>query len=214
MTALVLSLLLAAEPGAAASLAFAASQAASTAPGTSVNPSQVELVRVVTESKVPHTYSIERPTGTESTIEVATEFDSDRFGLVVVMADRATKVKVEQRHETSLTVQNEGPHLDLVDWKHYVSDWTELPGDVGGTFRSLPISAEDSSRFPRVEMSSVLAEIGRRDPKWLDVVKNAKSIREYPFSVVVSEISFRILARLGGKWVPVYVVHLRRPMGC
>ena len=188
--------------------------AAATAPGNAVSPSRIELVRVVTESKVPHTFSIERPVGTESTIEVATEFDSDRFGLVVVMADRATKVKVEQRYETSLTVQNEGPHLDLVDWKHYVSDWTELPGDVGGAVRSLPISAEDSSRFPRIEMSSVLAEIGRRDPKWLDVVKNAKSIREYPFSVVVSEITFRVLARVGGEWVPVYVVRLRRPMGC
>lgn len=214
MTALVLSLLLAAEPGAAAPLAAAAIPAALAAPGNSVNPSRVEVVRVVTESQSPHAYSIERPTGAESTIEVGVEFASDRFVLVVLMADRATKVKVEQRHETSLTVQDEGPHLDLVDWKHHVSDWVELPGEVGGAFRSLPISAEDSSRFPRVEMSSVLPEIGRRDPRWLDVVKGAKSIREYPFSVGVTEISFRILARLGGKWEPVHVVRLRLPMGC
>ena len=214
MTALVLSLLLAADPGAAAPPNPAATLATSTAPGKWANASLVELVRVVTELEVPHTYSIERPLGTESTIEVSPGFASDRFVLVVLMADRATKVKVEQRHETSLTIQDEGPHLDLVDWKHHVSDWVELPGEVGGAFRSLPISAEDSSRFPHVEMSSVLAEIGLRDPRWLDVVKGAKSIREYPFSVGVTEVSFRILARLGGKWEPVHVVRLRLPTGC
>lgn len=214
MTALLVSLLLAVDPGAAASLPSAAVPAAATAPGNGPNEPRVELVRVVTESEVPFTYSIERPEDAESTFEVPVEFDSDRFGLVVVMADRATKVKVEQRYETSLVAHNEGPHLDLVDWKHYVSDWTELPAGDRGNFRSLPISAEDSSRFPRVEMSSVLAEIGRRDSRWLDVVKNTKSIREYPFSVGVSQVSFRILARLGSGWVPVYVVHLRRPFGC
>ena len=76
---LLLSMLLAADPGAAAPPASAALPAASITPGDGVNPPRVELVRVVTELEVPHTCSIERPVGPESTIEISPEFASDRF---------------------------------------------------------------------------------------------------------------------------------------
>lgn len=35
-------------------------------------------------------------------------------------------LSVFQRHENSVTVMAEGPHCDLIDWKHYDSEWLAL----------------------------------------------------------------------------------------
>ena len=35
-------------------------------------------------------------------------------------------ISVDMYFETSLSISNEGPHLDLVDWLHYKSPWTPL----------------------------------------------------------------------------------------
>lgn len=174
----------------------------------------IESIRVVTLSNPQHTYSIKQPSAAESTIRIDLEHDSDRFDILVALAAKNAKVKLEQRYETSITVQDEGPHLDLVNWKHFISDWVAVPSNKTGCFRSLVISKEESGRFPDVELSSVLEEIKRQDPKWLNVVKNAKSIAEYPFAVGVSVVSFRISAWMDGKWVPIHIIHCKRPMGC
>src|SRR5688572_31178406 len=33
---------------------------------------------------------------------------------------------VQVQYETSVTIMNEGPHLDLVEWKHYTSEWRNI----------------------------------------------------------------------------------------
>lgn len=175
---------------------------------------QVDTIQIATKSKPPRIYTIEKPVEFESTIHIGTEEDSDQYDVKIALSNKKLKLKLEQRYETSLSVQDEGPHLDLVQWKHFVSDWVEVLPRKAGIYRSLLISQEEANRFPSIELSSVLDEIKRQDPNWLNVVKNAKSIRDYPFSIGVSTVSFRISVFTGNKWIPVHVVHCLHPMGC
>lgn len=175
---------------------------------------RIKSVRVVSLSSPPQVYPIPTPEGFESTIQIELEHDADQFDVQVALINAKTKLRVEQCYETSISVQDEGPHLDLVNWKHYVSDWVVIPSIKSGGFRSRVISKEESKRFPDVDLSSVMEEIKRQDPKWLNVVINAKSIRDFPFVIGVSVVSFRISAWVGGKWIPIHIVHCKRPMGC
>ena len=46
------------------------------------------------------------------------------------------KVEVYQSFETSVTIMNEGPHCDLIDWKHYRSYWNKLIPTARNSFNS------------------------------------------------------------------------------
>ncbi len=47
----------------------------------------------------------------------------DRILVLHPPAGETREFMTEQRFETSLTVSAEGPHLDLLDWKHHYSPW-------------------------------------------------------------------------------------------
>ena len=64
--------------------------------------------------------------------------------------------KIEQRYETSLTIMNEGPHIDLLDWKHYISERKELETGDGLTFLSKEVSSEE---FPEVSQTEIVKTV-------------------------------------------------------
>jgi len=43
-----------------------------------------------------------------------------------VALQKEGEIKLYQSFENSITIINEGPHCDLVKWKHYNSEWKEL----------------------------------------------------------------------------------------
>ena len=174
----------------------------------------IDAIYIKTRSDPPYVYLIKKPKGLESSVQIDTEYDSDQFDIKIESSSPKAKLKVEQRYETSLSILNEGPHLDLINWKHFISDWVEVPAIGTGVHRSLLISEKESSQFPNIEFSDLIKEIKRKDPKWLHVIGNVRSIREYPFSVYVSTLTFRISLLIDNKWVPIHSVHCRRPTGC
>lgn len=123
--------------------------------------------------------------------------------------------KIEQRFETSLTVMDEGPHLDLTDWKHYRSEWKEISKLEDNKFLTLKLSESDSSRFPAVTMRDVRREVARvSGGKWSRLVRQARTINDYPLGVGVSKVSLRIKVREGGQWKAIKRLDFTIPMGC
>lgn len=123
--------------------------------------------------------------------------------------------KIEQQFETSLMVMDEGPHLDLTDWKHYRSEWREIRKLDDHKFLTLKLSEADSSKFPKVSMQEVYREVARRgDGKWARLARSARTVNDYPLGVGVNKISLRIKVREDNEWRVIKRLEFIIPMGC
>ena len=130
-------------------------------------------------------------------------------------ADSRFEFKIEQQYETSLVVSDEGPHMDLDDWKHYRSPWREIKSLGDGKFLTLKLSEADMNRFPAVTMQEVYREVSRRDGgRWGKLIRQAKTLNDGPLMVLVSKFSLRVKVKADGEWVVLKLLEFFLPMGC
>lgn len=112
---------------------------------------------------------------------------------LLVKNSKLKNVSIKQRYQTSLTVMDEGPHLDLLKWKHYESEWKELE-ENNGIYRSIRYNNDDSNRFPKFseeKLYKYILELG--ETRWAELIKNPT----YPdgekhYVVGISRITFKI----------------------
>jgi hypothetical protein len=124
--------------------------------------------------------------------------------------------KIEQRYETSISIQNEGPHCDLTNWKHYTSPWKEIPKLNNQTYQCLVYEHEDYQKFPEVSVADLKNHVkANYDKEWHDLISGISSIRDYPSSVGIS----RYFIRISGidkdtKALVTKMLIFENPMGC
>ena len=127
----------------------------------------------------------------------------------------AREFKVEQQFETSMAIGDEGPHVDLINWKHYTSDWKEIENVGENRFRTFRVSEADTQRFPAATSQEihrvVLKEGGKR---WGDLARQCKTPFDPPCYVGLSRISFRISAYEDGNWNEIHRINFSIPLGC
>jgi len=123
--------------------------------------------------------------------------------------------RVHIQYQTSITVMNEGPHLDLLNWKHYTSKWhdTERVSSIRFT---LPVFTEaQTSMFPDVTIleiqEAVLASGGDR---WANLVQGIRGPRDHPAGVGLSAIWVRIQIWKQEAWTTLTTLVVYPPMGC
>lgn len=124
-------------------------------------------------------------------------------------------LKVYQRFESSVTVMNEGPHCDLINWKHYDSEWKELKIE-GGEFLTDTYSKEDWEKFIEVDMGELLEAVRSEcGEPWAELVKEAKSPTEYPYGVSTSRVFLKIECyNPNDKTTTERIISFAIPMGC
>ena len=61
----------------------------------------------------------------------------DGQDISIVGGDNASKFRIFERYRTSMTVMGEGPHLDLVDWRHFDSEWIAWTNSTSVRFEHL-----------------------------------------------------------------------------
>jgi len=152
--------------------------------------------------------------GDDTTLVYLELGDSPENNLLIFDSGEAEIVNVYQRYETSATIMNEGPHLDLLDWLHYTSGWVEVEKNDNHSFKSIPYSEEEAAKFPEVDIEKlkVMAKnIGGE--KWAELVKDVKSVNDYPIGVGISKIEFKIEYILKGIKKAKYIV-FEMPLGC
>jgi hypothetical protein len=139
-------------------------------------------------------------------------------GYDVVLRPRpgvAAEFKVEQRIETSMTIQNEGPHLDLIDWKHYYSPWVPLDELGANRYRVREVSEQDKTSFPAAGPEEIRAAVrSAGGEEWARLVKNVRRPGDAPAAVGVSKISLRVSVRDGSGWRVISLIEFSVPMGC
>ena len=141
--------------------------------------------------------------------------------------------KVEQQFETSLTVMDEGPHIDLRDWKHYTSAWEEIKMIERNKFLTSTIGESEPSKFPQVARKEIVVAVKEAerklyadyyetaraagdpvDEKWSKLARQCKSSLDYPCTVSISKIRFRIKVKDGDQWKTIKRMEFNVPMGC
>ncbi len=139
----------------------------------------------------------------------------DRILVLHPPAGETREFMTEQRFETSLTVSAEGPHLDLLDWKHHYSPWRRIRHLGRNRFLTSPIGPSESAKFPKVTSEEIRAAVLKAGgTEWAELVRNVRTPNDSPLSVGVSTVSFRIMVREGGTWKVIKTLHFRVPMGC
>jgi hypothetical protein len=129
---------------------------------------------------------------------------------------------LEQQHQTSLTVMDDGPHMDLRGWRHHVSDW--MPVETSGP---LAFVTRDtiSDDFPAVTTRQIVAAVEAESrrwaaqghvevDRWVRLAKGCTGATTYPCGVVLSEVRWRIRVEERGRWKTIQTVELVIPMGC
>ena len=99
-------------------------------------------------------------------------------------------VGVFQNYETSVTVMDEGPHLDLVEWKHFNSPWVALNRLEKNKFKTVAAGSLD---FPKVKVEEFKSEVLKMGgERWYNVVKDNQSLLEGSVAIGVSKIRIKI----------------------
>lgn len=125
-------------------------------------------------------------------------------------------VTVFQRFETSLTLMDEGPHVDLTDWKHYISEWEELPlEDL--QFSSAVYDERHYQQFPQVTPQEILQAVDQRvksNERWTSLARKCQDPLSYPCGVSISRYFLKIRFRDAQAHTFDKIVVFEVPMGC
>lgn len=132
--------------------------------------------------------------------------------------------RVRVQFETSLGIGGEGPHVDLTDFRHCVSDWHVAESGDGRSFTLATPTEEEASCVPQGTMGEIRAatrkalagwsDAPEQVEHWLGLIKDIKSPAESPMYSTISEIRVQVEERVGGRWVPVTLLVFEVPMGC
>ena len=179
------------------------------------NLAAIEIARYDSESEIKET-KLEHLTAREITRELGLGENIENQVIALhPFPNDLREFKVEQQFETSMTIMDEGPHYDLTDWKHYISDWQEIQKLAENRFLTSKIDEADSIKFPKVTSKEIYRAVSKNgDEKWVEHARLCKSPNDYPCGVSVSKISFRIMAKENGVWGVIHRINFIIPMGC
>lgn len=125
-------------------------------------------------------------------------------------------VDIYQMYQNSITIMNEGPHCDLVDWKHYNSDWIAIKKFNDYDFIAESYNEKDWGNFIEVDIpelqNAVLEHCGE---EWAERVANLKEVNDYPSSVGMNRIVFKIeMTHPKSQIKTQQIIVFEIPMGC
>ncbi len=151
------------------------------------------------------------------TIEVEAEVgESIEGSSISILSDHISDFRVEQSYETSATIMNEGPHCDLIEWKHFNSGWKSLRQNANGRFLCAEYTEGERTIFPGVSMEELKQKVKEQcGEEWVKLLVKVKSPTEYPCAIGISRYFLRITGfrKDSGKKTTKLIV-LKTPMGC
>ncbi len=172
----------------------------------------VEIARLIAENVTP----AEAPITTDTVYADIDLGETLEGQLIAVTSMHLIDIKVEQAYETSVSISNEGPHCDLIEWKHYVSPWETLKQNRDGQFVALTYSEEQRSTFIPVSVNEIREIVKLQcSEDWVSLLSNCKKITDYPIGVGISNYLLRISGKRleDGKKVSRIIV-LSAALGC
>ncbi len=125
-------------------------------------------------------------------------------------------MSVTQLFETSVSIQDEGPHWDLTKWRHGATEHMTLTAEKNiYPVITVPIS-DKNLPFPEVSLDDMIAEVKRTGgPQGMvELAKKCVDLHTYPCAVGVSSILFFVGEETGLDNQPTKKIVFSNPMGC
>ena len=160
------------------------------------------------------------------TVRIELELGDDPYNAVLAMDSEGKQgdQRVLVQFETSLAIGGEGPHIDLLDWKHCVSEWQALQSTLTGEFVLPGPTVKQATCFPRAtkaELREALVSALEKDggdelrtTRWLALTDSIKVPGDSPSYVGVSKMRVRIEQLIGQEWKKVTTLEFILPLGC
>ncbi len=141
-------------------------------------------------------------------------------GAIIEVEPAEAGIRLQMQVKSQVSIQNEGPHLDLVEWKSQLSDWEVIPLDRQNR-AVLPDIVVDESAFPefsKAELRAAVFEAGGQH--WIEVLDHYDSLKfdngEWisPVMLLPSEAYIKVERFSDGQWTEVEELVFILPMGC
>ncbi len=104
-------------------------------------------------------------------------------------------IEVFQRHENSISIIADGPHCDLVDWKHFYSAWEPLnPTKKHGVFKTVTYDVSAWNKFIPVDMKDFKNAVKEHcGEEWHKLIKDTKTINDGATDISISKMYFKVI---------------------
>lgn len=135
---------------------------------------------------------------------------------IEVHHDGTHTVDIYQMYQNSITIMNEGPHCDLVNWKHYNSEWIAIKKYNDYDFIAESYTNGEWENFIDIDIrelqNAVLEHCG---DEWAKHVADINAANEYPSSVGMNRILFKIeMTHPTSQIKTQQIIAFEIPMGC
>jgi hypothetical protein len=134
---------------------------------------------------------------------------------LIIVANKNDKIRASLQLETSMSIQDEGPHLDLLDWKHCTSDWLTIDNTATHQFKFTDFENISLDCFPEVTLAEIKQAVLEHDgQEWMPLFDRDSFNKEMNLLIGISAARIKIEQMIEGKWVAVTIVNLNIPIGC
>ncbi len=124
--------------------------------------------------------------------------------------------RVALQLETSLSVNAEGPHLDLTEWKHCTTEWHPLK--IADNHKVLLPNFDEVNVdcFPAVTHDEIKAAVfAKGGEEWVRILDGEGWPEGYsPVEISLSMVRIKIEELINTQWQVVTVINITIPMGC
>lgn len=173
------------------------------------------LVRVLSEPSSDRLIELSKNSPTNVDLELGEDINDQEVSL---SGDTDSEYRILQRYQTSMTVMDEGPHLDLLDWRHFDSAWIPLQQLDTHRFRTLASHQMDETKFPPTTKADIISAVEKRAgsdwPEIVELVKTCEGPNDGCCGVRISSIYLRVQKRIADSWTDIGLVEFLIPMGC
>ena len=151
----------------------------------------------------------------EIELDLMSNFNQQLFNIRATDSAEVSKVRVYESYRNSVTIPNEGPHMDLLNWKRFESGWLELSANSSSTLISQNITESEQEQFPPFTKEELIEAISKEgSEEWVNLIKKPYSGNwKEAYSVGTSLRRLKIEFWLNGvKQTRLLLVSI--PMGC
>lgn len=131
---------------------------------------------------------------------------------IEVLSTTLEDLKIEQCFETSISISNEGPHCDLLNWKHYYSNWTTLKKISTNAYQCESFPENKDLKFPDVDMKEFLQIVAEHcGEPYAEKVRNNKQIT--PENIGISKVFIRLTGKYNKRVITKQII-IELALGC
>lgn len=150
-------------------------------------------------------------------LEIEANLGENFEGQKLLMSSEVFNItSIEQRYETSISIQAEGPHCDLNDWAHFYSEWQTVQKNHLEEYFMNTYTPKEAEIFPSFPMEAIRKAVQVQcGAEWVKPIQSVQSPNEYPSSVGISKYFLRINAtRIDNGQSVQKIIVIVSPMGC